>query len=143
MSNNIPFVYNMDTGEPLVAQRIGDAGVDFSYEGAEPLVLRAGEIALASTRTKLNNAGCHDFVLDVRSRSGMALKGIVVANSPGTVDSGFEGEIQVILQNFSGSGYVIEKGDRIAQGVFTPIIPPRTLGVVRGEGGFGSSGTKR
>lgn len=84
----------------------------------------------------------------IRSKSGIALKGVLVANSPGTVDQGFTGEIKVILINHSGTGYVIKKGQKIAQMVICPVIrveieeiKDRELSKTsRGNGGFGSTG---
>jgi dUTP pyrophosphatase len=82
----------------------------------------------------------------VRSRSGMASRGIVVANSPGTVDSGYRGEVKVILQNLRGMDAVISHNERIAQFVIAPVVKAK-LKVVndldateRGTGGFGSTG---
>jgi dUTP pyrophosphatase len=86
------------------------------------------------------------YEVQVRPRSGLALKhAIIVANSPGTIDPGYRGEIRVILLNAGASDYKIEKGDRIAQ-----LVVARYEAVeweegdlnqtVRGAGGFGSSG---
>jgi dUTP pyrophosphatase len=86
------------------------------------------------------------YEAQVRPRSGLALKhAILVANSPGTIDPGYRGEIRVILLNAGTSDYKIEKGDRIAQ-----LVIARYEHVeweegelnesVRGAGGFGSSG---
>jgi dUTP pyrophosphatase len=84
----------------------------------------------------------------IRSRSGMAAKwGVVVINSPGTIDSGYKGEIKVALINHSNDCYRVNAGDRIAQLVIAPVIradfnETTSIAVVseRGEGGFGSSG---
>ena len=81
-----------------------------------------------------------------RSRSGLALYGVVVANSPGTVDAGYRGEIGVILANISDAPMAINRGDKIAQAVICPVIRARFEVVdaldetARGENGFGSSG---
>jgi dUTP pyrophosphatase len=89
------------------------------------------------------------YELQVRSRSGMALKrGIVVFNSPGTIDSGYVGEIGVILcrlKSWYDDGF-IRKGDRIAQLVLAPVTTCHPVEVQeienteRGAGGFGSTG---
>lgn len=82
--------------------------------------------------------------LQIRPRSGLAAKhGITVLNAPGTIDADYRGEIKIILVNHSKQAFVIEKGDRIAQGVCQlclqlPEIP--VLTAERGEGGFGSTG---
>jgi len=86
------------------------------------------------------------YEAQVRPRSGLALKhAIIVANSPGTIDPGYRGEIRVILLNAGSSDYKIEKGDRIAQLVVARYEPVdgevgQRNAPVRGGGGFGSSG---
>jgi dUTP pyrophosphatase len=87
------------------------------------------------------------YVADVRPRSGRALKeGLDVANSPGTIDSDYRGEICVILTNHSHVPIYINKGEKIAQLVILKHEKP-TFTIVenlpdteRGEGGFGSTG---
>jgi len=83
----------------------------------------------------------------IRPRSGLALKhGITVLNSPGTIDSGYRGEIGVILMNHSNAPFIIEKGMKIAQMVIAEVIHPFVIPVniledsERGQGGFGSTG---
>jgi dUTP pyrophosphatase len=83
----------------------------------------------------------------VRPRSGLAAKnGITVLNAPGTVDSDYRGEIQVLLVNFGRESFAVERGSRIAQLVVTPITRAQLLEVKildetrRGAGGFGSTG---
>ena len=90
------------------------------------------------------------YELQVRPRSGLALKhGITVLNSPGTIDSGYRGEIGIILGNISNNKFTVKTGDRVAQLVLAPIISARIMeGDVdkeeteRGEGGFGSTGVE-
>lgn len=83
----------------------------------------------------------------VTPRSGLAIRhGISAVNSPGVVDSGYRGELSVILINHGDEPVELERGDRIAQLVVVPVevqdfvlvdeLPPST----RGEGGFGSTG---
>ena len=89
------------------------------------------------------------YEAQVRPRSGLAAKkGVTVANSPGTVDADYRGEVKVILINLSNEDFTFERGERIAQ----MLIAPVTQGVwnqvdsldetARGAGGFGSTGTK-
>ena len=90
------------------------------------------------------------YEIQVRPRSGLALKnGITVLNTPGTVDSGYRGEIKVILYNTGDESFTIKNGDRIAQGVIAPVQIKRTTKFItvnqlddsdRGTGGFGSTG---
>jgi dUTP pyrophosphatase len=86
--------------------------------------------------------------LQIRPRSGLALRnGIVVANSPGTIDEDYRGEVQVILLNAGEAPFVVERGMRIAQAVLAPVIRAAWREVesldetARNEGGFGSTGT--
>ena len=82
----------------------------------------------------------------VNPRSGLSLKGVTVLNAPGTIDSGYRGEIKVIMINHGEYDYFIKKGDKIAQMVFhkynevffEPVDELNDSG--RGDGGFGSSG---
>lgn len=87
------------------------------------------------------------YEIQVRPRSGLALKhGITVANSPGTVDSDFRGEMMIILINHGSEDYQVKAGDRIAQAVISAVPVAKfteveTLGETeRGEDGFGSTG---
>ena len=87
------------------------------------------------------------YEVQVRSRSGLALKGLSVLNAPGTIDSDYRGEVKVILFNHGMVPMRVEKGDRIAQGVIAPVFNAAFVDVVgeldktdRGEGGFGSTG---
>ena len=84
-----------------------------------------------------------------RPRSGLALKhGITLVNSPGVIDSGFRGELRIILQNTDqNSEFKVAPGDRIAQLLLIPVATASPLeadsldSTSRGSGGFGSSGT--
>ena len=87
------------------------------------------------------------YEAQVRPRSGVALKhGITVLNTPGTIDSGYRGEIGVILFNSSDVDFQVKKGDRVAQVVIAPVTQPvieeaqEIDETDRGAGGFGSTG---
>ena len=87
------------------------------------------------------------YEAQVRPRSGLALKhGVTVLNTPGTIDSGYRGEVGVILANFGDSDFPVAKGDRIAQLVIAPVTQAEVEGTDvidetdRGTGGFGSTG---
>ncbi|MCQ2174317.1 MAG: dUTP diphosphatase [Bacteroidales bacterium] len=89
------------------------------------------------------------YEVQIRPRSGLAAKkGITVLNAPGTIDADYRGEVCVILVNLSDSSFVIEKGERIAQMVLAKhekIEWEESESLAcsgRGEGGFGSTGTK-
>jgi dUTP pyrophosphatase len=87
------------------------------------------------------------FEAQVRPRSGLSLKGVAVANSPGTIDEDFRGEICVIIRNH-GKTFIVRKGDRIAQLVIARAVQAEVVEMselsdtVRGAAGFGSTGTK-
>lgn len=92
------------------------------------------------------------YEIQVRSKSGLALKeGLIVLNSPGTVDQGYTGEIMVIVFNANNTPFKIEKGMKIAQAVLCPVIPGKLVQLhevveikenERGDKGFGSTGIK-
>jgi dUTP pyrophosphatase len=121
----------------------GDAGLDLS--ACERVVLEPGERALVSTGVAVAiPAGYAGYV---QPRSGLAIEhGITIVNTPGLVDSGYRGELRVIVLNTDRANpFAIEPGMRIAQLVILP-VPPVELRVVdelpeseRGERGFGSS----
>ena len=97
--------------------------------------------------TGLHIALPEGFEAQVRPRSGLALRhGILVPNSPGTIDADYRGEIQVILMNAGTDPFEIERGDRIAQLVVATVQQPEWVEVdaldetARGEGGFGHTG---
>ena len=122
----------------------GDAGYDLF--ASEDVCLEPMEYGLVPTGVRLEMPPGYEA--QIRSRSGNALKkGLFVMNSPGTVDSGYRGEIGVILFNASRAGVVVKKGDKVAQMVFCA-LPQVDLvkGAVgrrteRGADGFGSTGT--
>jgi len=123
----------------------GAAGADVCAAVEGELVLAPG--ARAAVPTGLVLAVPPGYEVQVRPRSGLALKhGVTVANAPGTVDSDFRGELQVILVNLGEAPYVIRRGDRIAQLVVAPVVQARWVRAAalpetaRGEGGFGSTG---
>jgi dUTP pyrophosphatase len=87
------------------------------------------------------------FEGQVRPRSGLALKfGVTVLNSPGTIDSDYRGDLDVILVNLGDGAFVVKDGDRIAQLLIAPVVRAELAEVEelsatgRGSGGFGSTG---
>ena len=134
-------------GLPLPAYATaGAAGMDLLAAVTEPVTLAPGARTLVPTGLKI--ALPAGYELQVRPRSGLALKhGIILPNSPGTVDEDYRGELQVIVMNAGEAAFTIERGMRIAQAVVSPVVRARWQEVdtlpetVRGEGGFGSTGT--
>lgn len=121
------------------------AGVDLRAAVEGPVRLAPGERRLIPTGLRL--ALPAGFEGQIRARSGLALRhGIVIPNAPGTVDSDYRGEIQVILWNTGAEAFDVARGDRIAQLVVSPIVQPqwrlveRLSESVRGDGGFGHTG---
>lgn len=87
------------------------------------------------------------FEAQIRSRSGLAWKeGIIVLNSPGTIDADYRGEIFVVLYNAGDTMFLLKRGMRIAQMVIAPVIQAQWHEIEklaptrRGDGGFGSTG---
>jgi len=121
----------------------GDAGMDlYSVEDVE---LKPGERKLVGTGIKI--AVEEGFEAQVRPKSGLAIKeGITVLNTPGTIDSGYRGEVKVILVNLSDKVFEIKKGSKIAQLIFAKVEEAKLEEVEeldetsRNEGGFGSTG---
>jgi len=126
----------------------GSAGLDLraAIAEGEKICLAAGARCLVPTGLVFElETG---FEAQVRPRSGLALKhGISVLNTPGTIDSDYRGEVQVILVNLGDRDFVIERGMRIAQAVIAPVTQVQieerravSLITTRGAGGFGSTG---
>lgn len=124
------------------------AGLDLraAVPADAPLTLAPGGYALVPTGLQI--ALPEGTEGQVRPRSGLAFKhGVTVLNSPGTIDSGYRGEVGVLLINHGPSPFVVTRGERIAQLVVARYVPVRfqrahTLPeTARGAGGFGSTGT--
>ncbi|MCI0756552.1 dUTP diphosphatase [Teichococcus vastitatis] len=123
----------------------GAAGFDLLAAVAAPLVIAPGARALVPTGLCVALPPGHE--LQIRPRSGLALKhGIMLPNSPGTVDEDYRGEIQVIVLNAGDAPFTVERGTRIAQGVLAPVtradweVVETLPDTARGAGGFGSTG---
>jgi dUTP pyrophosphatase len=123
----------------------GSAGVDLRAAIAESVVLPPGARALVPTGLVLEIPDGWEG--QVRPRSGLALRqGLILPNAPGTIDSDYRGEVQVILANLGTEPVTIERGDRIAQLVVAPVarvewVESEELSSSdRQAGGFGSTG---
>lgn len=123
----------------------GAAGFDLRAAITEPLTIPPGGRALVPTGLEV--ALPPGFELQIRPRSGLALRhGIVLPNSPGTIDSDYRGEIRVILLNAGEADFRLARGMRIAQAVLAPVVRLCWLEVgelavtERAAGGFGSTG---
>jgi dUTP pyrophosphatase len=125
----------------------GSSGFDLHAAVRGELRIEPGGRALVPTGLRIAvPPGCE---AQVRPRSGLALRhGIVLPNAPGTIDSDYRGEIQVILLNAGSEPFTVRRGDRIAQLVLAPVLHAEWLEVAdleetpRGAGGFGHSGLR-
>lgn len=116
---------------------------DFSF------TLKAGERAKIPTGIKMVIEPGYE--LQIRPRSGLAFKkGISLTNTPGTIDSDYRGELQILIINHGKEDFEIKNGDRVAQAVYAPVTQadfieiselPDETNNQRGAGGFGSTGT--
>jgi len=121
----------------------GAAGFDLYV--AEETVSPAGKTILVRTGWAVEIP--EGYEIQIRPRSGTTYKtGLIVKNSPGTIDSDYRGEIKIIIYNTGERyGHCINKGDRIAQGVLKKVPKAEIIEVEelsetkRGEGGFGST----
>ncbi|MEM8653946.1 MAG: dUTP diphosphatase [Pseudomonadota bacterium] len=137
-----------DPGIALPAyETSGAAGADLraNFPDRQDVKLAPGERALIPTGLAM--AIPHGFEVQVRPRSGLALKhGIALVNSPGTIDSDYRGEVGVIVLNTSQQPFEVTHGMRIAQMVLAPVVQAAIEEVTsldqttRGTGGFGSTG---
>jgi dUTP pyrophosphatase len=137
-------VIRHDPDLPLPAYaRAGDAGLDLL--AAAPVTLPPGSRELVPTGVRV--AIPEGYAGLVLPRSGLALRaGVTVLNAPGLIDSGYRGEIGVLLINHGAAAVTLARGERIAQLVIQPVaratlVEVRQLeGSPRGTGGFGSTG---
>ncbi len=159
---NNPMFWNTQSMTNLIVTRLPHALdlalPDYATAGAAGLDLRAAvaldaPVTLAPGERGLVPTGLVMAVPDgmeaqVRPRSGLALRyGITCLNTPGTIDSDYRGEVQVLLINLGDTPFSIVRNTRIAQLIIAPVIrvtlqeadelPPPTE---RGSGGFGSTG---
>jgi len=124
----------------------GAAGMDLLAAVAAPVTIEPGKRALIPTGLAIGLPP--GFEMQVRPRSGLALRhGIVLPNSPGTIDEDYRGEVQVILLNAGDAPFTVERGMRIAQAVVAPVVRAEWREVEslddtsRSTGGFGSTGS--
>lgn len=122
-----------------------DAGMDIYSNEEKVIKAKSWELVKTGISMELPT----NYEAQIRSKSGLSLKsGIIVLNSPGTIDENYRGEIGVILMNVSGSDYKVEKNQKIAQMVINKVehFPVTEVTEIsntdRGEGAFGSTGLK-
>ena len=129
---------------------------EYAYQSDSGFYLRSSEdIWIHPNSRKLISTGMRfdipeGYEIQVRSKSGLALnQGLMVLNSPGTVDSGYQGEIKVIMFNTTNEKVKIEKGQKMAQAVLCPVVSGKWVDLIRvdnindkdrNSNGFGSTG---
>ena len=121
------------------------SGMDVAAAIPDTMLIAPGEIQLIPTGIAV--AIEPGFELQVRPRSGLAVKhGITVVNAPGTIDADYRGEVKVALINLGREGFMLKRGDRIAQLVLAPVVRA-DLEIAdcldetkRSSGGFGHTG---
>ena len=126
----------------------GSAGIDLRACIDEPLTIKAGDSQLVGTGLAIYIQN-PDYVGFIMPRSGLGHKhGIVLGNLTGVIDADYQGELMVSIWNRSQTDYVLQPGEKMAQYLVVPIARPTFELVdefsdisVRGEGGFGSTGT--
>ena len=159
---NVPVINKSSNELPKYAHK-GDAGFDLraNVEEIENDNYLFNAIRFNTTTIILNPGGRvliptglymaipEGYELQIRPRSGLALKyGITVVNTPGTIDAVYRGNIGVILKNDGTEPFIIEQGDRIAQGVLNKVEEANLIEVDsldetdRSDSGYGKSGVK-
>lgn len=136
----------LDPTLPLPAYATpGSSGMDLLCSLTEDMVLQPAQ--REAIPCGFSMALPFGWEAQVRSRSGLALKhGIVVLNSPGTIDSDYRGPVKVILMNMGQEPFTLTHGMRIAQMVILPVaqiswtVVDNLEDTARGQGGFGSTG---
>lgn len=126
-------------------QSAGAAGMDLMAALDAPITLAPGERAAIPTGLSMSIPAGYEA--QIRPRSGLAFRhGLTVVNAPGTIDSDYRGEIQILLINLGADPIEITHGMRIAQMVIAPVVQAilkdtESLSETeRGTGGFGSTG---
>lgn len=145
------FVPGADRGVGLpVYQTVGAAGADLCANLPDRGQVEVAPGARAAVPTGLVMAIPEGFEVQIRPRSGLALRhGLTMVNAPGTVDWDYRGEVQVLLINLGQAPVVVSHGDRIAQMVVAPVVQAKfrevdevAVSTARGSGGFGSTGVR-
>jgi dUTP pyrophosphatase len=120
----------------------------FDLRSSEDIIVKSFGRCLVPTGMRFDIPDGYE--IQVRSKSGLALnQGLMVLNSPGTVDSGYQGEVKVIIFNTNSEEIKIEKGQKIAQAVLCPVVNGKWVNLInvseiskkdRNDNGFGSTG---
>ena len=144
----LDLVYKKLTPDAVTPKYNYESDSGFDLYSTEDITVAGLGRCLVSTGLSFDIGNMHE--IQVRSKSGLAInEGLFVLNSPGTVDSGYNGEIKVIIFNTNQNEYKIKKGTKIAQAVLCPVVSGIWVELVetnnlnnkeRGDNGFGSTG---
>ncbi len=143
-------ILNKSNYETPKYETLGSAGFDIRLNIDKPVKLSKHSMS-ELLPTGLFMQIEHGYEGEIRPRSGLACKhGITLANSPGTIDSDYRGEIKICLVNNSNEDYVLQPGERVCQMLIKPVPVVYIKEVTedeldnteRGTGGFGSTGKK-
>jgi dUTP pyrophosphatase len=141
-------IYYKDNVKPLKYQTDGASGLDLASN--DDCIVPSGKVAMIPTGIYCVIPSNYEG--QIRMRSGLACKGIMLANGVGSIDADFRGELMVLLYNSTNENYKVYKGDRIAQLVIAPIIKSEIVVfkdfiefqeesiTSRGQNGFGHTG---
>ncbi len=123
----------------------GAAGADIRSAEDRQVTIEPGERAAVATGLVFEIP--EGWEIQVRPRSGLAWRqGLTVVNAPGTIDSDYRGEVKILLVNLGSESVTVERGDRVAQLILSPVHRAAFVEVEalteteRAEGGFGSTG---
>jgi len=146
--SKLELVYKKLTPDAVTPKYNYESDSGFDLYSTEDVVVAGLGRCLVPTGLSFDIGEMHE--IQVRSKSGLAInEGLFVLNSPGTVDSGYNGEIKVIIFNTNQHEYIIKKGTKIAQAVLCPVASGMWVELVetnklndkeRGSNGFGSTG---
>lgn len=130
--------------DAVIPSRATEGSAFLDTYAVEDTLLRRNLVT--SVPTGLAFAIPSGYEMEIRPRSGLSLHKILLANSPGTLDSDYRGELKILLLNLGNKDYLIKKGDRIAQIGVSPnpeidfLEVDKLPDTTRGTGGFGSTG---
>lgn len=138
-------VYFQCLTEGCMPKKAHESDAGFDLYAAKAVVVPAGKTVVVPLGFCVELP--KGFEMQIRPRSGLSLSSTLMSpNSPGTIDSGFRGEVGFIVHNYGSENYLVEKGQRVCQGVIAqlPDVNPVQVCTVsesdRGSAGFGSTG---
>jgi len=140
---SVPVIIKRISADARIPVKATEGAAFYDVSACEDTTLRRGLVMQVSTGLYFEVPT--GYGLEIRPRSGLSLHKVLVANSPGTLDSDYRGELKILLLNFGNRDYLIRRGDRIAQiGIRAASVIEFIEGELsetkRGQGGFGSTG---